>query len=158
MMTPGSTYAEGWENDGRAFFRDGEYSDSWKVVSCEYTPARKALVYVNGGSIGWDEIRNDYNIIWKLSLEIENTKKASYSSDYKYSVGDRETSEIYACTHIPNIVVEADGSLTFDPESCEVITYSTSLFGNYVGSTLEEIEEERKSDFLGYEHEYLVIS
>lgn len=160
LMTPGSTYAEGWENDGRAFFRDGEFSDSWKVISCEYTPARKALVSVSGRSVGISrkDIYNDYNIIWKLSLEIENTKKASYSSDYKYSVGDRETSEIYACTHIPNIVVEADGSLTFDPESCEVITYSTSLFGNYVGSTLEEIEEERKSDFLGYEHEYLVIS
>lgn len=151
-------YSVDWEYSGSAFFKDGEATDKWKVLSCEYTPVKKALVYVNGGYIGWDKVRNDYNCIWKLSFEIENVKKASYSSDYKYDVGDRETAEIYACTHIPNVVVAADGSLTYDPESCKLITYSRSLLANYVGSSLDEIEEARKKDFMGYEHEYIVIS
>lgn len=135
----GSTYGKDWENDARAFFKDGSYQEKWKVFSCEYAPVKKGLILQSQRYNGY----NSYNVFWRLSLQIEKTNDKGKS---EYSMGDTANVEIYACTYIPDIIVKPDGSLVYDTDDCVIKTYSTSLFYNYVGADLEEVFEVRKGD------------
>ena len=135
----GSTYGKDWENDARAFFKDGSYQEKWKVLSCEYTPAKKGIISQSKKYNGY----NSYNVFWRLSMEIEKTNDKGNS---EYSMEDTANVEIYACTYIPDIIVRSDSSLVYDTDDYVIKTYSTSLFYNYVGADLEEVFEARKGD------------
>lgn len=133
-MTDGNTYTKGWESDARAFFKDGQWNEYWVVDSCEYKPVKKGILMIDRDT--WYQTEaNIYNLFWELTMDIE-----------KKNSGDKDTVKIYACAYITDVTVKDDGTVFFDPDKYGLITYSTSLFGNYVGCTLDEVFEVRKNN------------
>lgn len=147
-------YTVGWENDARAFFKDGSAFELWKVTSQQTTPV-KAVMYTNEDS--YKPEKNSYNIFYRIDMEIEKTGTQYGNPQTEYEVGDKETSEIYFCVALNNIIEKTDGTLEFDEEDKDVITYSTSFSHNYVGSSLDEVAAVRDKDMSGYTHDELEV-
>ncbi len=150
MEKSDNPYVVGYEKDARAFLKDGSAFEKWKVTKSEITPL-KAVVYNSKlGVIYGDEAGCSYNLFWKISMEIEKTGTSLGYSDTGYEVGDKETSEIYFCTYVKEIIREPDGTLTFDEKDVGIITYSTSFWHNYVGCDLDEVVAARDKDMNNY--------
>lgn len=147
-------YTVGWENDARAFFKDGSAFELWKVTSQQTTPV-KAVMYTNEDS--YKPEKNSYNIFYRIDMEIEKTGTQYGNPQTEYEVGDKETSEIYFCVALNDIIEKTDGTLEFDEEDKDVITYSTSFLHNYVGSSLDEVVAVRDKDMSGFTRDELEV-
>lgn len=147
-------YTVGWENDARAFFKDGSAFELWKVTSQQTTPV-KAVMYTNEDS--YKPEKNSYNIFYRIDMEIEKTGTQYGNPQTEYEVGDKETSEIYFCVALNDIIEKTDGTLEFDEEDKDVITYSTSFLHNYVGSSLDEVAAVRDKDMSGFTRDELEV-
>lgn len=154
MEKDNGVYTVGWENDARAFLKDGDAFELWKVTSQQTTPV-KAVMYTNEDS--YKPEKNSYNIFYRIDMEIEKTGKQYGNPKTEYEVGDKETSEIYFCVALNDIIEKTDGTLEFDEEDKNVITYSTSFLHNYVGSSLDEVVAVRDKDMSGYTHDELEV-
>lgn len=145
----GGVYTVGWEKDARAFFEDGSSFELWKVTSQQITPV-KAVMYTNEDS--YKPENNSYNIFYRIDMEIEKTGTQYGNPQTDYEIGDKETSEIYFCIALNDVTEKTDGTLEFDEEDTEIITYSTSLLHNYVGASLDDVAAARDEEMYGYIH------
>ena len=101
--------------------------------------------------------KNSYNIFYRIDMEIEKTGTQYGNPQTEYEVGDKETSEIYFCVALNDIIEKTDGTLEFDEEDKDVITYSTSFLHNYVGSSLDEVAAVRDKDMSGFTRDELEV-
>lgn len=152
----GGNYGLNWEHDARAFFKNGDAFEFWTIRKEEITPV-KAVLYTKDNSLSWSKSNNSYNIFYRIDMEIEKTDEKYGRPKTDYNFGDKETSEIYFCVALSNIVEKPDGTIEFDEDDRSTILYSTSLMYNYVGSSLDEVAAVRDKDMSGFTRDELEV-
>ncbi|MGN0553784.1 MAG: hypothetical protein ACI4I1_10390 [Oscillospiraceae bacterium] len=153
FVKEGKTYSLNWENDARAFFKDGSAFEYWTIRKETITPV-KTILYTSESK---DDSNNSYNIFYRLDMEIEKTDEKYAKPNTIYDMGDIEKSSIYFCVDIYNIIEKPDGSIEFNENNRNTITYSTSLFGNYVGADLNEVSAARDKNMYNHKSEELDV-
>lgn len=152
----GGNYGLNWEHDARAFFKNGDAFEFWTIRKEEITPV-KAVLYTKDNSLSWSKSNNSYNIFYRIDMEIEKTDEKYGRPKTDYNFGDKETSEIYFCVALSNIVEKPDGTIEFNEDNRSIITYSTSLLYNYVGADLDEVAAVRDKDMSGFTRDELEV-
>ena len=152
----GGNYGLNWEHDARAFFKNGDAFEFWTIRKEEITPV-KAVLYTKDNSLSWSKSNNSYNIFYRIDMEIEKTDEKYGRPKTDYNFGDKETSEIYFCVALSNIVEKPDGTIEFDEDDRSTILYSTSLMYNYVGADLDEVVAVRDKDMSGFTRDELEV-
>lgn len=129
-----STYKVGTNTYSAKLIKDGNLSEKWCINSIEMVPTK--IDFLIGDNQRYNNI---YVIFWEL--DVNATK--SYTSKYVtkpdgYAVGDTDTFTIYLETHYSNLI-SLSGEMSLEKASTGYTTYGTSLAGDYVGSTLDEV-------------------
>ena len=153
----GGNYGLNWEHDARAFFKDGSAFEFWTIRKEEITPVKAVLYSYSGDSPSITGKNNSYNIFYRIDMEIEKTDEKYANPHTDYDFGDKETSQIYFCVALNNIIEKSDGTIEYNGDEKDIITYSTSLLYNYVGADLDEVAAVRDKDMSGFTRDELEV-
>ncbi len=120
----------------------GGVTEEWKVQSIDLQPERTILFYNESQS------DNIYAIFWNMNITAEKT----YSSQNRdgYALNDVENFDIYILTYTSGIV-EENGKINSENLQIYSEAYGNSLFGNYIGMSLDEIVNDFSKKYQGYE-------
>lgn len=131
---------------GRIFDRSdlSEIAEEWSVTEePTITPKHKFFLANSSDKTS----KNKYTIFYEVVIPVEKTAvDRSYGSDDGYSIGDTYTLVLYVESHMDGII--SDGkTLDISGASTDTKFYGRSMWGNYIGSTLDELEEEYTSSY-----------
>lgn len=144
-----STYMDAFNSGSRIYnnkvFKDGSAgSKEWSVTG-EYTikPVHKYILADKEDNAG----QNIYTVFYEVTVPLEKTYIDEWNvRKDSYNEGDTYDLILYIESHMRNIV--ADGS-TLDTSEAQTgaTAFGSSFSGNYIGSSLDEVEEEYNKSY-----------
>lgn len=129
-----SSYQVGEKTYSYKLFADGNLTEMWQVTGVEIKPAARYLFT--------SPTNNRYVVFSKAEVTAEKTSKKGTSVTDGYEQGDTVTVDIYSSATMSGIYVTADGTLDTSNASVSAEGYGNSIWGEYIGMTLDEIVEE----------------
>lgn len=126
--------------------KEGNFTEEWTIDSVELEPVKiEFICFENSNEY------NDYVIFWSTKIEATKSKTSKFVSNPDgYSVGDKETFEVYIETHYSNLA-SISGVLSTDYAKSGYTTYGTSLTANFVGASLDEVYQNFLNQYENYE-------
>lgn len=121
----------------------GNLSEKWTVKEIKLTPDKKMFLYNE------DTNRNVYAVYWNMNITAEKTGDSAYADD-GYAKGDTDTFDVYILACITDLIADADGNIEAQWSNVSTTAYGNTLWGNYIGVSVDELSEYLCDDYKGY--------
>lgn len=121
----------------------GNLSEKWTVQSIDLQPEKTVFLYSK------DE-NNIYATFWNMNITAEKTYTDEWvSKPDGYALNEVATFDVYIVSYMTGILND-NGTLNTDSAQIGDEAYGNTIFGNYIGMSLDEIADEFIGGYSGY--------
>ena len=121
----------------------GNLSEKWTVQGIDLQPEKTVFLYSK------DE-NNIYATFWNMNITAEKTYTDEWvSKPDGYALNEVATFDVYIVSYMTGILND-NGVLNTDSAQIGDEAYGNTIFGNYIGMSLDEIADEFIGNYSGY--------
>lgn len=121
----------------------GNLSEKWTVQGIDLQPEKTVFLYSK------DE-NNIYATFWNMNIAAEKTYTDKWvSKPDGYALNEVATFDVYIVSYMTGILND-NGTLNTDSAQIGDEAYGNTIFGNYIGMSLDEIADEFIDNYSGY--------